>query len=183
MFTGFRCYLEISARRSGKTTRLISHMVNFLKTHKDKRVVLTMINRKMIRLVRRMEGVRELENRIVFISAQSISRFLSECERLLCGQNKEDFHYYFDEFDLMKNDEYLFIDGYFVTTPVWMRTKQDVIEYYDGQTIDLLLECIERAKSYKAYLPLTEMPPLKYFTDQGFAMDVYGCWYKPENIS
>lgn len=177
-------HLEISARRSGKTTRLIGHMVRFLNGHRDKRVVLTVLNREMIQYVKQMNDVKEIENRIVFIVASSISRFLSERERLLCGiLNKDDFHYYFDEFDFMKNDEHLSIDGYFSTTPSRMRTRQDVINHSNGQTIDLLLECIRLAKSYASYHPFNKMPPSEYFTDHGFATELQGCWHEPKNIS
>lgn len=109
-------YLEISGRRTGKTTRLANDVS--LSIFKGITPILFLFGHNYYLL----DYLSNYEKKKVFtfFSAKSYTKWL-------IGANRGKIKLYFDEFDIFKKEDIIFDkNAYYVTTPIKLRSRMDL---------------------------------------------------------
>lgn len=134
-------YLEISGRRTGKTTRMLKAIDKAYEEGKH----IAIFSRNKYEENNIIKHIREEE-----LDGIKIFRSKKDFQEQLLGKSlsMNDFKVFYDEFDYIRNQKDIIIsdDGYYVTTPAKIRSKQ-----YWGDNIedDILLKLLDmNAGSY-----------------------------------
>ena len=124
-------YVEISGRRTGKTTRLRNELKNYLEANENNKAVILC----------------PLQSMIAYNYKDLISKYKN---RLLTNysfpkKSLEDYRWFYDEFDRIIDRKYWYIDndGYYCTTPVYLRTAIDIVDWKQNKRYDFLLNIID----------------------------------------
>lgn len=150
-------YLEISARRSGKTFRLIQHVRKNIEIGKKSLVIYPTYAMAHAVLPKDFFSNSLVEVRSLDYIGSS----------WFDNRKYYDYQKVFDEFDYVS--EYsipLTHDGYYVCTPRFLRTFQDWTDWYNFKKQDNLLSLIKMNDyHYKAYVckDMIDMPKSKHF--------------------
>ena len=145
-------YLEISARQTGKTTRLIKQAISDAINGHEVIIVTNNVSNKKILYNKIIEEINQkpdiedfqksaLLTHIRLLGVYEVKNFLeSECEFA-----EYDYLWFYDEFDLIREDYQIIFseDGYYTTTPKRNRTVEDIISHKIGKKPDPLLKLIE----------------------------------------
>jgi len=133
-------YLEISPRQTGKTSRLVTAVKHHVLDGGSAAVFAN--NMAMCQNIKQYFTDKELYN-VDFFS--SMERF----EKSLIGRrpHKNKYKIFVDEFDFMQSKNVpLDRDGYYVGTPMKLRTLDDIVFHKQGIKPDTLLELLEMNK-------------------------------------
>lgn len=154
MYENCELYLEISARQTGKTTRLVSAVVSHAVFSGD--CVVVAHNAQTGRMLKEMIEpeliLQEHRNRVTYVSAGSLSRWKKNVDH--SDITFENLRVFYDEFDWFKSDSYFFFDssGYYTTTPFRLRTADDIVEYKKELKFDPMLKLLDHTGGrYVAY--------------------------------
>lgn len=121
-------YLEISGRRSGKTTRLLAAIAK-----SDKPCIVVSPNRSIGRRI-------EHKNIAYNITSSVLLKLINDL--YMTHHLTEDFNWFFEEFDYMK--DILFLKkGYYCTTPIKIRDLKHRQLFSRGKVEDNLLSLIK----------------------------------------
>jgi hypothetical protein len=126
-------YLEISGRRTGKTTRMLEAAIKAY--IKGKRVAIFIMGNKR-NIQKQIEKLSKdiLIDIYPFVDTHKIKIFTSreDFKNSLLGTSlfTDDFHVFYDEFDYISKREEVILSlrGYYVTTPVKIRTLDNTKE-------------------------------------------------------
>jgi hypothetical protein len=175
-------YLEISARQTGKTSRMLD---NIIETYKTGKVCIVFsfnhIHGMTIkkRLVKR--GYKTKYNMVEFYTSRE------RYENAYKGRDKTNHVYYYDEFDFYTDDVIIDRNGYYVTTPKKTRTIEDIKNFLSCEKYDVLLHLLQVNKnkvvSYNALntiLTQYEDTILTQYEDQDelFNVEILNNWLK-----
>ncbi len=161
-------YLEISGRRSGKTTRLIKDVIKNITAGIN---VVTVIHNK--------------NNMINIVDSHNYAGSF-DCvtykDYILDWTMYDNHKIYFDEFDFMDNKVPILEDGYYCTTPMKMRTEKDYYNFAHGIDRDILLELVNvNDNFYKKYsINQEDMKQLSYshlFTEDLYHRECLGNFF------
>lgn len=131
-------YIEISPRRTGKTTRLIEDVV--VKASNGAQCIIITLNYSMRDIIRDM--IDEVKEYKWMVEPKIYT------DSFMCGVDWQkvfspDSYVYFDEFDFMKMEISVLKNGYYCTTASKKRTYNDIKEFYDGKRHDNLLNLLK----------------------------------------
>lgn len=161
-------YLEISGRRSGKTTRMLTAI------HKaymaGERVAVFVPNYGMGHPIR--DAIEE-NNYVDTQKCQKVNVYHSRKEfdkRLLdTGLLPEDFKVFYDEFDYGRDEVIVSENGYYVTTPCKIRTD------FEDTENDVLLKLVEmNGGGYAKYLNKELIDSMHM--DEHYVQEIKGEW-------
>ncbi len=147
-------YLEISARQSGKTTRLINNIINRAKA--GEHCIVFGMNGRWTNKIKTVIN-RELTHKtawnkpFTYTPPQYFSSY-NQYKTSLWGAPKEKHYYYYDEFDYYANripnripDSVIISDtGYYATTVMRRRTINDKFQHEIGAQYDVLLDLVQK---------------------------------------
>lgn len=137
-------YIEISPRRAGKTQRLFESL-----TKQDNLSVVFTSN--PISLAGRLPNNRHLF--VEYLSYKDLPTWLENSK--VCDNGMyydKDYSMYFDEFDMYKGTLPVYQNGYYVTTPTFVRTRDSIELWEQGLREDSLLELLKANNGqYTAY--------------------------------
>lgn len=171
-------YLEIGPRRTGKTSRLVRAVREFISV--DKQVALIFPHNRAWQQAQfpDQRGNRQLE---FMYSNKQFNDYLQGCDR------SKHYRVFVDEFDFMQ-DYPIDIDGYYATTPKRQRTLTDMANFILGENDDKMLELIRFNNGhYEQYSPmqwlgqmtLNEVKSLRRnYNYEGFEMEFFGNVFK-----
>lgn len=142
-------YVEINGRQTGKTKRLITDAKMWLSKKRDNVVVLCCPSEVMANDTRKkiLEEYtadifqrEELKFRIIITTGRAFDPLPDQ----LIGTNykvmDDRIRFYWDEFDICRQDSVEIVkNGFYVTTPKFVRKPMDVFEWWSGQRRDNLL--------------------------------------------
>jgi len=132
-------YLEISARRSGKTTRLINAAI--IADLKGETVYVVTLNVCTAQDFKRMVSKIVPRNSIRFLGATQVTSGV----RLGQRPRPEGISWFYDEFDFMSPENVIIKDnGYYATTPIKLRTKEDYARHILDIKYDPMIELLSR---------------------------------------
>lgn len=140
-------YLEISPRRTGKTTRFVKAVKEWIKDENNVALIFCH-QRSWARELGRQIGARN-RNSVQFIFGEKqFNDYLIGC----CRSERQ--RVFVDEFDFM--DWYpVDVEGYYVTTPKRQRTMGEMISFLLGENEDRFLQLIRFNNGhYEQYSPM-----------------------------
>lgn len=171
-------YLEISARQTGKTARMIQEIRNTL----NKNLTPILFVHSVLHWNNSLSRFFTNEERTKI----RIFTLVEEYNRFLIGRKiSQKVRLFYDEFDLFKNPDNVIIDlnGYYQTTPIRLRKIEDIVLFRLGMRKDPLLELLFRnngqyvshsALSYFGRMSLESIANLRKTRDINFSVDFGG---------
>jgi len=147
-------YLEISTRRTGKTSRLIEYANNM--QDKGMKVVVSSFSRIALH-----SNYKKLTGNIKRIT--NIPKYFEDLED---KYDPEEWFVFYDEVDLCKN-VLIQSNGYYVSTPRRLRTLEDYKKFNNGEK-DILLELLQKNEgqytwyNWSKYISVDNMKDMQY---------------------
>ena len=131
-------YLEISARRSGKTTRLRKALKEYLFDKNNKAIVIGFSHVALMNFV--------IHDMYKDIEYKDQIYTLYDFQGGLIGiQDKSNYKFFYDEFDWCKPEQrYVDLNGHYCTTPAKKREKKDIKNHKKGIIYDFLLDLLDK---------------------------------------
>jgi intracellular sulfur oxidation DsrE/DsrF family protein len=195
-------YLEISARRTNKTKRLINNMAYHLSLNKHNKAVVVVANHQFVKYINKyLQDYSHVFNKdqALVMTANNFVKFINNSDGMRAfydASPDEIVRFYFDEFDCyhyygdndfndMILNSFLYLDkSYFVTTPCCLRSYNEFIK---NDTNDLLINLIRKNdNNYMAYkMSYESMEKLKliiepYYNTTVLQLEVFGEFIKYE---
>ena len=124
-------YIEIAGRQTGKTTKLVNHIIG---NHDTNCIIITM-NFGMGKYIRKVLAKHMDVSNIIFLSSKE------ELDSKLKGVEQFP-NIYVDEFDFIDWDFPIVKNGYYTTTPSRIRTRNDIDRWRKGMVQDKLLDLL-----------------------------------------
>lgn len=182
-------YLEISARQTGKTTRLVDSILQ--RSLNGEQCIVFGYNNSLLKHIQC--SVSEKLNEYVsdknfifhvpkyFNSYEMYIKYLKNND----FEHQENHYFYYDDFDFYKDDIIISDKGYYVTTAKYTRTVNNHIIHVSGVEHDTLLELLNmnnnKVISYSTKVKtlddsnrLNQMK--KYYGDNRFDCEIRNIW-------
>ena len=143
-------YLEISPRRTGKSTRLIKAVQEWIATEKNVALMFPH-NHSWARELGKSIGERPRDSVEFVYGSQNFYNLMEGCDRT------KNFKVFVDEFDFI---QWFPVDreGYYATTPKQYRSKKDIVDFMLGEKTDPMLDLIQMNDGkYEQYSPMSWM--------------------------
>jgi hypothetical protein len=140
-------YLEVSPRRTGKTTRLVRAIKQYIKEDAQTALVFTH-SHSWANELGKLIGERKRGQVEFMYNKKNFDDYLIGCDRTVTQR------IFVDEFDFL--DWYpIEINGYYVTTPKRQRSVADMMSFMLGETEDKMLQLIAFNNGhYEQYSPM-----------------------------
>ena len=159
-------YLEVSGRQSGKTTRLVNHAIKY--AEKGEHVVIVCMNEiHKKNLISVLSEISTKEIKFCRINIATYHDYV--LDQMMYDRHK----IYFDEFDSMNDEIPIIKNGYYVTTPLKLRTQKDIHNFYYKNYKDILLKLWVTNDYYceKHTMDIERMKYLSY--NEQYSNDLY----------
>ena len=141
-------YLEISARRSGKSYRFAKAVKD--KISRGKPVLLIYPTYSMSNYDLTARGIELFNNPLV-----KVLSIRDLCSSKFKEEEFEEYTYFFNEFDIIPREGLelpIINNAYYVTTPSYLRTLDDFKTWKEGKRVDNLLSLLKKNNwRYTAY--------------------------------
>lgn len=135
-------YIEINGRQTGKTKRLIDDMKMWLERNSKNIAIICAPNQNAaIEIGRSVEKLVTFDiNERIFINCNKFQELPFSLVGTEYSPLDERIRFYWEEFDLCRHDSVVIVEnGYYSTTPKFLRKPSDVFEWWSGQRRDNLL--------------------------------------------